>query len=297
MVAGSLSDKFGRGLLLVLPIFGQVLEGAALLVNTIWFYELPLEALWLAEAYNFLGGGEIWYLGLYSFASDITRGEERASRLARFDGFEQIAYVIGNALSPMIFKLGGYEAAFASKVILATLSLAITMKVLLSRKMFWKKQEVASEEKDVDHTVYNCWQNLKDILFGMLKTVFKKRPGRLTLCILLQIGAYFMYYISFGSGRFIYKFTRKTLQWTQDEFITLKVARKTLGISILVLLLPLMKRLKFSDVNLLLLFNFLHGLGYFIGSFASYSPWFLYLGCALIPFHYPKYSVARSLLR
>ena len=291
-----MSDKFGRGLLLVLPILGQVLEGAALLVNKIWFYELPLEALWLAEAYNFLGGGEIWYLGLYSFASDITSTNDRASRMARFDGFEQIAYIIGNALSPLIFKLGGYEAAFATKVILASFSLSITLKVLISRKMFWKKTEEVSEIK-AEQQKFDCLQNLKDILFGMFKTVFHSRPGRLTLCILLQICAYFMYYISFGSGKFIYKFTRMTLQWTQDEFITLKVLRKSLGISILVVLLPILKRLKISDVNLLLLFNFLHGLGFFIGSFASYSPWFLYIGCVLIPFHYPKYSVARSLLR
>ena len=30
----------------------------------------------------------------------------------RFDGFEQTAFIIGTALSPVIFKLGGFEAAF-----------------------------------------------------------------------------------------------------------------------------------------------------------------------------------------
>ena len=35
LVAGSLSDRFGRGPLLVLPIIGQILEGAALLVNKV----------------------------------------------------------------------------------------------------------------------------------------------------------------------------------------------------------------------------------------------------------------------
>ena len=35
VLAGSLSDKFGRGPLLVLPIVGQILEGIALLANTV----------------------------------------------------------------------------------------------------------------------------------------------------------------------------------------------------------------------------------------------------------------------
>ena len=116
LLAGSLSDKFGRAPLLVLPIVGQILEGAALLINKIWFAELPLEALWLANIYDFVGGGAVWYLGLYSFASDITTADERASRMARFDGFEQTAYIIGTALSPIIYHAGGYEAAFRHEV-------------------------------------------------------------------------------------------------------------------------------------------------------------------------------------
>ena len=112
LLAGSLSDKFGRGPLLMLPIIGQILEGIALLVNKIWFRELPLEALWLANIYDLMGGGAVWYLGVYSFAADITGTEDRASRMARFDGFEQVAFIVGNALSPLLFHLVGYEGAF-----------------------------------------------------------------------------------------------------------------------------------------------------------------------------------------
>ena len=35
VLAGSLSDRFGRGPLLFLPIIGQILEGVALLVNKV----------------------------------------------------------------------------------------------------------------------------------------------------------------------------------------------------------------------------------------------------------------------
>ena len=97
---------------MILPIVGQVLEGVALLVNKVWFKELPVEALWLTNIYDILGGGAIWYLGVYGFAADITTPDERASRMARFDGFEQTAFVIGNALSPALYNSLGYEGAF-----------------------------------------------------------------------------------------------------------------------------------------------------------------------------------------
>ena len=52
----------------------------------IWFTELPLEALWLANIYDWFGGSAVWYLGVYTFAADITSVEQRASRMARYGG-------------------------------------------------------------------------------------------------------------------------------------------------------------------------------------------------------------------
>ena len=36
----------------------------------------------------------------------------------RFDGFEQMAFIVGTALSPVLFRCAGYEGAFRSELLL-----------------------------------------------------------------------------------------------------------------------------------------------------------------------------------
>ena len=110
---------------------------------------------------------------------------------------------------------------------------------------------------------------------------------------------------------------RKTLGWQQQEYIALKTLRKSLGIIILMLLIPFLKMFHISDINLLIICNLLNGLGFllasismfympliFIGKDSAKVPQYnltkmktLLAGTILIPFQFPKYALARSLLR
>ena len=162
---------------------------------------------------------------------------------------------------------------YSTKIGLASLSLLIVIKVLMSSKSHLNDNIVRMNEENKSKL-----KKFKEIIFGMWQSVFKKRPGWMTYCVILQILAYTLYYVSFGSGRLMYLYVRKALGWTQDEYISLKVLRKSLGICILIVLMPFLKRLKISDVNLLILFNFLHGAGFLIGSFAAICPPLIYIG-------------------
>merc|ERR1719195_1046953 len=62
------------------------------------------------------------------------------------------------------------------------------------------------------------------------------------------------------------------------------------------LLLPALKRLGISDINLLIVCNLLNGLGFLLASLSTFSTPLIYVGLILIPFQYPKYALARSLL-
>ena len=164
---------------------------------------------------------------------------------------------------------------FSTKIGLASLSLLVVLKVLMSTKSTLR---VNIERDSGEENNKSKLTKLKEIVLGMWQSVFKKRAGWMTYCVIFQILAYMLYYVSFGSGRLMYLYVKKTLGWSQDEYITLKVLRKSLGIFILIVLLPFLKKLKISDVNLLILFNLLHGAGFLVGSFSALWPPLIYLG-------------------
>ena len=119
---------------------------------------------------------------------------------------------------------------------------------------------------------------LSELLLGLWRTLLQRRHGWTRLCILLQLLAYTLYYVAFGGGRLWYLYVRKTHGWDQNMFIAARVVRKSLGISILLILMPILKRFNISDVNLLIAFNALHGLGFLVGSLSTFSVGFLLAG-------------------
>ena len=58
------------------------------------------------------GGFPMLYLGYYTYISGISKDNDRATRLARIDGIEQLAVMIGTFLSPKIFKALSYHGSY-----------------------------------------------------------------------------------------------------------------------------------------------------------------------------------------
>lgn len=107
LVAGALSDRFGRKPLLLFPMAGSVIEAATYLAGYHLFYRVPLWFFHLTAAYDLAGGFTIYFMGVYGFGSNSTSQERRATRLARYDGVEQASFMAGAALSPLLFRAVG----------------------------------------------------------------------------------------------------------------------------------------------------------------------------------------------
>jgi PCFT/HCP family folate transporter-like MFS transporter 1/3 len=102
LMAGALSDVFGRKPLLLLPLIGYLLAIICGIINYSFIYDLPLEFFYLDNLTAFFGGLAVYNLGVYSYGTDVSKPEDRAYRLARLDGVETVAAVIGTSLSPKV---------------------------------------------------------------------------------------------------------------------------------------------------------------------------------------------------
>merc|ERR1719384_1501893 len=82
------------------------------------------------------------------------------------------------------------------KILLASLSLVIVLRAVKSQG--GAEEEVEEEPQgDTVEQKQNLARTGWDLLVGMFRTVFKRRPGWMQVVILLQLLAYTCYYVSF----------------------------------------------------------------------------------------------------
>ena len=79
------SDKFGRKFLIVFPLIGYVLYDVWFLINVIYFDFFSVDWLMLEFMQYWAGGYMCFFLGLYSYASDVSDESTRTVRIAVVD--------------------------------------------------------------------------------------------------------------------------------------------------------------------------------------------------------------------
>ena len=84
--------------------------------------------------------------------------------------------------------------------------------------------------------------------------------------------------LSSSVAKLYHQHFRKTLGWQQQEYIALKTLRKSLGIIILMLLIPFLKMFHISDINLLIICNLLNGLGFLLASISMFYMPLIFIG-------------------
>ena len=95
LFAGGLVDRFGKfRLLLFFPIFGTMMTTLLMLINYVFIDTFPVEVFYLRSLSSVFGGMSIYYLGYYGYGAAVSTPEERAYRLAIFDGFEQVRGIV-----------------------------------------------------------------------------------------------------------------------------------------------------------------------------------------------------------
>ena len=140
LIAGPISDTYGRKPLIIFPLFGYFILNLVYLLNSIWFHQLKVwkennNALqttfsWKVEFLLFeclqdiTGGNIVFFLATKCYLVDLTSEETRTTRLAALDAFYSVGYLTGLPLGTYIKKNFGYVPLFATTLGLVVLAIA-----------------------------------------------------------------------------------------------------------------------------------------------------------------------------
>ena len=91
---GPWSDNCGRKVLILLPMIGLILNYIWFCINTIYYEELAVEYLMFEVIANWFGGWTCFFLGIYSYISDVSSPKSRAVRIGILDCTLSVAIAI-----------------------------------------------------------------------------------------------------------------------------------------------------------------------------------------------------------
>lgn len=140
---GAYSDRVGqRKFCMLLPIVGEFLTSIGLIINTYFFYQLPLEVAAVTEAIfpALTGGWFTMFMGVFSYIADITTDEQRTLRIGVVNLFYSLGVPVGAALSGILVRKIGLYGVF---------SLSGTLYILSFLYGFYRIKEVKRPDLDV----------------------------------------------------------------------------------------------------------------------------------------------------
>jgi MFS family permease len=242
IIAGALSDVFGRKPLLLYPLVGYFLGSLINIINYAFIDTLPLEFFYLNKISAFFGGYAVYFLGVFVYGTTVTKPEERAYRLARLDGMLTLSDIIGTMLSPYIFDYMGYYGNYILSS--ASFALAIIHLVFFVKEPIDTKPQTPLTNNPTDK---NLSSKLKEFFFtavitplkSMKEVVTKDRKSTVKLLITLQFICYFLYLFTSQVNRLVYLYMLLVFDgFTGKDYPHLSVVMSLLRIVFLLFIMP-----------------------------------------------------------
>jgi len=310
IIAGALSDVFGRKPLILFPIVGDFISGIFTIINYAFIETLPIEFFYTEKIGSFFGGYAVYYLGIYSYGTVITSPKERSHRLARLDGMETTALVIGTILAPIVFKNLGYFGSYGFSCFFNLLAIIYILKFVKEPMMEEREeQEMLTEENTKQQGQVNFFESIvwnflifykifiKIPLRGMKEVLLKDRKIILKFLIFIQFICFITYWLTWQIFNITYLYMHLVFEgFTETDYSHYYVAMSALNTFCLVVIMPILSR-KFQIHDAVIIFIILmcEVISFCITTFAT-TLWQFYLAQGLGTMGYCKFAIVRSLI-
>ncbi|CAG5046466.1 unnamed protein product [Parnassius apollo] len=214
---GAYSDRVGqRKFCMLVPIIGEFLTSIGLIVNTFFFYQLPVEVAAVTEAIfpALTGGWFTMFMGVFSYIADVTTEEQRTLRIGIVNLFYSLGVPVGAALSGILVRKIGLYGVF---------SLSASLYILSFFYGFFRIKEVKRNNLNAKPSK-NCCVWLKDFfdiryVKDTLTVAFKKGPNNRRLRVLMLVVVLCVVIGPiFGEMSVMYLFTRYRFNWNEVDF-------------------------------------------------------------------------------
>nr|XP_042895374.1 solute carrier family 46 member 3 isoform X2 [Parasteatoda tepidariorum]XP_042895375.1 solute carrier family 46 member 3 isoform X3 [Parasteatoda tepidariorum]XP_042895378.1 solute carrier family 46 member 3 isoform X2 [Parasteatoda tepidariorum]XP_042895379.1 solute carrier family 46 member 3 isoform X2 [Parasteatoda tepidariorum] len=239
---GPWSDNYGRKFPVLLALSGLALDsiGSAVAAH---YLNSRVEYYYIPALFSGLSGGVVCLLAVvYSYASDLTPFHKRTMKYATLEISSGLAIPLGAASGGWIYNFLGYPAVY----LLSTGGVVATILCVLfllpetrgmDRKETWR-------EKICE--LFSC----KTFMESFIATA-KKRPfkGRRQI-VLLIISMCFIVISTNSTSDINFLYVHHQFNWGNTEYSTITAMYSVIALVLLVIILPLLKKIKASDAQL-----------------------------------------------
>ena len=284
--AGALADNYGSKPFILAPMIGLLISDIGILINYIFIDVLPIEFFYIEPIWSFFGGKSVFYLGVYGFGTRISKPEDRASLLTRFDGFEMIAKFAGTLLSPLIKTYTNNYGNFGIKIAMTLSSVLYTICLIKEPPLDNQNSKKISVKKLV-----------LDPLIETFKCLFQFRPNKLHVLIAIQFYMFGTYWFVLEEKVIKYLYMLKTFAgFDATQYSWYYAYDRAIHAVGLLLILPICSKIfKMHDSLILTLTLFTETCGLLLSAFCT-ELWQFYLAHAVQLMGSCKYGLVRSLL-
>ncbi|KAL0892459.1 hypothetical protein ABMA27_015568 [Loxostege sticticalis] len=215
---GAWSDKTGRRkICMLMPIFGEFMTCLLNMINTYFFYEVPVELTVFMEVIfpSLTGGWYTMFLGTFSYLGDITSKETRTFRMGILNLCMTVGFPIGMGLSGILLKFLGYYGVFSISASLQFLNFCYVFFMIKDHTWLENKEKTKRTGCTGFFLEFFDFHSLKQTF----EIAFKKEPNnrRLRICLILTVVC-----LSFGPmwGELsvMYLFARYRFNWDEVKY-------------------------------------------------------------------------------
>ncbi|KAK9880878.1 hypothetical protein WA026_013206 [Henosepilachna vigintioctopunctata] len=132
---GSWSDRYKRRKpLIIFPIIGEILCCLALIMNAVYFYELPLIYTVMGDSVPLplLGGWPCLFIGAYSYDGERCTDSNRTFKMGPIAVSKMVGTSLGNSIGGLVFSAKGFLKSFYFCIM--SLTFAMILSILLGKE-------------------------------------------------------------------------------------------------------------------------------------------------------------------